>query len=149
MHLVQELVIQVPRPDIATSQVIYQLGDDFFTLFPGSLLEKGNIVVDIYLDKTPRHIQLRFLIQGEVALNCDRTGELFNYPLHIDRTVQFKLGEAYQELGLDLYMIERGTPCIEVMQHIYDFVTLAIPMKRLHPRFSDDVQEAAIDIYSP
>ena len=139
MRSLQELVIQVPRADTATSQVTYQLGNDFFVFFKGSLLEKGNLGVNIYLDKTPRHIQLRFLIQGEVELSCDRTGELFNYPLHIERVVQFKLGEVYQELDLDLYMIERGASFIELAQHIYDFVTLAIPMKRLHPRFGEEL----------
>ncbi len=144
MRSLQELVIQIPRADTATSQVTYQLGSDFFSLFEGSLLEKGDLAVHIYLDKTPRHIQLRFLIQGEVELNCDRTGELFNYPLHMERAVQFKLGEEYQELGLDMYMIERGAPYIELAQHIYDFVHIAIPMKRLHPRFGEDL---ATEVY--
>lgn len=141
MRSLQELVIQIPKADTATSQVTYQLGSDFFSLFEGSLLEKGNLVVNIFLDKTPRHIQLRFWIQGEVELSCDRTGELFNYPLHIERAVQFKLGETYQELDLDLYMIGREASYIEVAQHIYDFVHIAIPMKRLHPRFNEDLEE--------
>lgn len=139
MHSLQELVIQVPKADTATSQVAYQLGNDFFSLFQGAFLEKGDFTVTIYLDKTPQHIQLRFLIQGEVELSCDRTGELFNYPLHIERAVQFKVGAEYQELDVDLYMIERGAPYIEVAQHIYDFVNVAIPMKRLHPRFGEEL----------
>lgn len=139
MCSLQELVIQVPKVDMATNQVTYQLGDGFFSLFESALLEKCDLVVTIYLVRTPQHIQLRFLIQGEVELSCDRTGELFNYPLHIERAVQFKVGAEYQELDVDLYMIERGAPYIEVAQHIYDFVNVAIPMKRLHPRFGEEL----------
>lgn len=139
MRSLQELVIQVPKADTGTNQVTYQLGNDFFSLFEGSLLAKGDFVVHINLDKTPRNIQVRFLIQGVVELSCDRTGELFNYPLHIERTVHFKLGSDYQELDVDLYVIDRGAPYIEVAQHIYDFVHVTIPMKRLHPRFGEDL----------
>jgi len=145
MIKLHEFTIQVPRADTGSSQVTYQLDDTFFELFEGSLLETGKLNVDIKLDKTPRHIQLFFSIQGEVELSCDRTLELFNYPINIERVVHFKIGDENKELDIDLYMIERQGSSIQVAQHIYDFVTLAIPMKRLHPRFTDEEAEEEVD----
>jgi len=141
MIKLHEMVIQVPRADTGSSQEVYQLDDTFFKLFEGSLLETGKLDVNIKLDKTPRHIQLLFSIQGEVELSCDRTLELFNYPINIEQVVHFKIGDEDKELDMDLYMIERQAPSIQVGQHIYDFVTLSIPMKRLHPRFADEDED--------
>ena len=90
-------------------------------------------------------IQLLFSIQGEIELSCDRTLELFNYPINIERVVHFKIGDEDKELDMDLYMIERQASSIQVAQHIYDFVNLSIPMKRLHPRFADEKEEEDID----
>jgi uncharacterized metal-binding protein YceD (DUF177 family) len=145
MIKLQELVIQVPRADTGSSQVAYQLDDAFLKLFEGSLLERGKLNVDIKLEKTPRHIQVLFSIQGEVELSCDRTLELFNYPINIERVVHFKIGDEDKELGIDMYMIERQVSSIQIAQHIYDFVNLAIPMKRLHPQLSDELKEEDID----
>jgi uncharacterized metal-binding protein YceD (DUF177 family) len=135
------MIIQVPRADTGSSQAAYQLGDDFFKLFEGSLLETGNLNVDVKLDKTSRHIQLSFSIQGEVELSCDRTLELFNYPISIEQIVHFKIGDENKELDIDLYMIDRQASSIQIAQHIYDFVNLAVPMKRLHPRLTDEEVE--------
>lgn len=136
MTQLNDLIIRIPIAPTATSEVTYQLDDRFFESFEGSLLEKGSLDVQVKLDKTPRHIQLFFSIQGQVELSCDRTLELFDYPIHIDQVVHFKIGDENKELDVDLYMIDRQASKIELAQHIYDFVSLAVPMKQLHPRFS-------------
>ena len=136
MIRLHDLIIRIPIAPTATNEVTYQLDDRFFKLFEGSLLEKGRLDVRVKLDKTPRHIQLFFAIQGQVELSCDRTLVLFDYPIHIEQVVHFKIGDENKELDVDLYMIDRQASTIELAQHIYDFVNLAIPMKRLHPRFS-------------
>lgn len=141
MIRLQDLVIRIPVAHTATNQVAYQLDDYFFKLFEASPLEKGKLDVQVKLDKTPRHIQLTFSIQGQVELSCDRTLETFDYPINIKQTVHFKIGDESKELDVDLYMIDRQTTSIELASHIYDFISLAIPMKRLHPRFNLEQDE--------
>jgi uncharacterized protein len=131
----QEVGIDIPRQSTGTNELSYQLGKGFFQLFESSLVENGQLVVNVKLDKSSRHIQLLFEIEGELELICDRSLEQFSYPILIERTVYFKLGHESKELDLDLYMIEETSSTINLAQHIYDFVTLAVPMKKLHPRF--------------
>ncbi|OJW68811.1 MAG: hypothetical protein BGO68_04520 [Candidatus Amoebophilus sp. 36-38] len=147
MIRLQDLIIRIPIAHTATNEVVYQLDDHFFELFESSLLEKGNLDVRVKLDKTPRHIQLAFSIQGQIELSCDRTLEIFDYPINIERIVHFKIGDENKELDVDLYMIDRQASTIELAQHIYDFVNLAIPMKQLHPRFSMEEEVKAIDFF--
>ena len=134
----KELAIDIPRQSNASSEIAYQLDGTFFQLFENSLLKKGQLDVKVKRDKIPRRIQLLFEIKGEVELVCDRSLEEFNYPVCIEQAVHFKLGDENKELDVDLYMIEQQASTINVAQHIYDFVTLAVPMKKLHPRFTTE-----------
>jgi uncharacterized protein len=131
----QELAIEVPRQSMGATEAVYQLDKHFFGLFENSLLEEGELKVKVKLEKTSRHIQLLFEIEGRVELTCDRSLEQFDYPILLERTVYFKLGPENKEMDVDLYMIEETSSMIDLAQHIYDFVTLAVPMKKLHPRF--------------
>ncbi len=113
----------------------YDLGATFFGLFENSLLEKGELTVMVKIDKKGSNIQLLFSITGAVELICDRSLEIFAYPVNIEKEMSFRLGHENKELTTELYMLEHKTATINIAQHIYDFVSLEIPMKKLHPRF--------------
>jgi uncharacterized protein len=115
----------------------YQLGDSFFKLFSNSLVEKGNLQADITLNKQPALITLNFRIKGTVQLECDRSLELFDYPLSIDKTIVYQYGEEEAEIAEDVYTITTGTQQINVAQLLYEFIGVAIPMKRLHPSLAE------------
>lgn len=135
MTQLKELTINIPRQGNASSETIYSLDGAFFQLFSNSLLEKGQLDVRIQVNKNSSRIRLLFEIKGEVVLVCDRTLEQFSYPVCIEQAIHFRLGDENKELDVDFYMIEQQASAINIAQHIYDFVTLAVPMKKLHPRF--------------
>jgi uncharacterized protein len=118
--------------------VTYDLGEAFFKLFEGEGLEKGQLTVTAKAARKHDNIQLLLNIVGAVVLVCDRSLEAFDYPIYIEKTVTFVLGQEDGELAADLYTIERKSETINIAQHIYDFVSLGVPMKKLHPRFCDN-----------
>ena len=120
------------------SVLTYYLGDSFWGLFEGSPLKKSKLTATVRLNRTPSNIRMLFSIVGVVVLVCDRSMEAFEYPVHIEKKVNFKLGQENKELGTDLYMLEQKAATTNIAQHIYDFVNLEVPMKRLHPRFLND-----------
>jgi len=115
--------------------LIYNLGATFFELFENSLLEKGELTVTVKVDRKRSNIQLLFSITGAVELICDRSLETFAYPVNIEKEMSFRLGHENKELITELYTLEHKTATINIAQHIYDFVSLEVPMKKLHPRF--------------
>ncbi len=129
--------LQTFEVDIIQSHGVltYDLGATFFGLFENSLLERGTLTATVEVNRKLSNIQLLFSILGTVALVCDRSLEAFDYPIHIEKEVNFKLGHENKELAAELYMLERQTSTINIAQHIYDFVSLEVPMKKLHPRF--------------
>lgn len=125
--------IDLIQPD---KVLVYELDTDFWKIFENSLVEKGKLTATVSVTKSPRSIRLLFTIQGKVVLVCDRSLEVFDYPVQIEKAVDFKWGHENKELDMDLYMLEEHASILNIAQHLYDFISLAIPMKKIHPRYS-------------
>lgn len=111
---------------------------DFFTAFPNSLVQKGEFKVLLNLEKSETLLKLDFHIQGTLELECDRSLELFDFPFEVEKTLILKFGEYNEPISDEMEMIHRDTQIINIAQYVYEFIGLAIPMKKLHPRFQQE-----------
>jgi len=119
----------------------FDLGAEFFRKYGSDLVSTGNFRVDVVLDKHETFIDAEFKIQGNVELTCDRSLEPFDFPIETTRKMLFKYGEKDEEITDEIMTISRETVSLELGQFIYEFITLAIPLKKLHPRFQDEGDE--------
>jgi uncharacterized metal-binding protein YceD (DUF177 family) len=115
----------------------FEADASFFENFEQSLIQEGAFKVELTLDKSETMIQLYFHITGTVQLICDRTLEPFDYPIDINQKLILKYGEENEELTDEIEIIPRDTQQINVAQYIYEFIGLAIPMKKLHPKLAN------------
>ena len=113
----------------------------FFALFEGSLIENGSGNVRVVLDRTPGMLTLNFHLHGEIELTCDRSLDLYMHQVDEQRQVRMKFGDHREELSDELMLIENNTERINVGQLIYEFLTLAMPMRKLHPRYRQQGEE--------
>jgi uncharacterized metal-binding protein YceD (DUF177 family) len=120
----------------------FDLDDSFFDLFGKELILGGNLIARVELDKAESLLTFHMDIKGHVRLICDRSLDEFDYPIDVQATFRMKYGEENAELDDDLWQITSNTQSINIAQHLYDYIGLAVPMKKLHPRF---VEEAAED----
>lgn len=128
-------------------QFDFELGDAFFDGYGKSLLESGHFNATITLDKRETLIEVQFHIQGQARLVCDRSLEPFDYPLNIDQRIVFKYGEESKELSDDIVLITRDQASLDVGQFMYELIGVALPMKRLHPKFEkDNLEESEIQL---
>lgn len=123
-------------------------GDDaFFEAFEQNLIYKGKFNAHVILDKSSTMIQLAIRITGGIELECDKSLELFDEPIDVEEKYIFKYGERKDYISDEIEMIPFGTPTINIAQHIYDFIALSIPMRKVHPKFrneDDDDEESLI-----
>ncbi len=128
----------------------YQFGfdDSFFEAFENSPIQKGKGVCNLTLRKTATMMELDFKIEGELELTCDRSLEPFNEPLAFDQHLILKFGDEDQVLSEDIEIIERDTQKINIAQYLFEFISLAVPMKRLHPRFRDQNDDEDEVVYT-
>ncbi|KXK30519.1 MAG: hypothetical protein UZ12_BCD005000568 [Bacteroidetes bacterium OLB12] len=60
----------------------------------------------------------------------------------------FKYGEEAQEISDEIVIITRDQDSIDLGQYFYEFIALAIPMKKLHPRFANEAENDQFIVYS-
>ena len=140
--------LPIGRLSLKTHQFAFELGRAFFEQFDpkGEFIADGDLHADLTLEKTERLITIGFHIVGTVRLTCDRSLDEYDQPLDIDRQLLVRYGDEYKELDDDVLQVTPDTLVLDVAQHLYDYIGLALPMKRLHPRFqgeADDDPESA------
>ncbi|MEN7547124.1 DUF177 domain-containing protein [Rapidithrix thailandica] len=119
----------------------FEIGKAFFDHFQSDLLQNGNCTAHVSINKTETMMILNFEIKGMIELTCDRSLELFDYPVEIREAIYIKFGEHYEEQAEDMLIIPAGQISIELSQYIYEFLSLAIPSKKLHPKFEESAEE--------
>jgi len=127
----------------------FVLDNNFFGIFEQNLVNGGQLTAHVEMDKSPLLLNFDISIKGTVNLTCDRSLEEFDYPVEIHQNLLIKFGEEDVELDENVLQITHGAQKINIAQHLFDYIGLAIPMKKLHPRFvTDEAEEGDILIYS-
>jgi len=123
-----------------THQFSFHLDNAFFDAYKNSLVTKGDFQTALALDKHETFIEAQFKIQGVAELICDRSLESFEFLIDLNEKIIFKYGEEEGELSEEIVVITRDRVSIDFGQYLHEFITLAIPMKKLHPKYqeSDD-----------
>ena len=116
----------------------YHIGKSFFEHFENSPLEQADLNVEVTLEKQDNLITALYDIQGTVELECDRSLEKFDHPVAIQERIIYQYGEEEQELDDDIVIITNNTQSINVAQYLYEFVNLAVPMRKLHPKYAEE-----------
>ena len=116
----------------------FEGNNDFFEALDQELIQKGNFKAIVVLNKNETMIQMMYKITGSVELTCDRSLDLFDFPVDITQKMILKFSDHNEEITEELVLIDRNTQYINVAQDIFDFIGLQIPIKKLHPRFIKD-----------
>lgn len=144
MDLLKDYDIEISKLDLGQHDFYYQISDGFFGLFDYSLINRGSLKVETILDKKTSFISLLFRINGNIELICDRSLDSFGYELGIEKEIVLKYGEVANELTDEIEMIPYNAQIINIGKYIYEFISVAIPMKKLHPRYKNDSLEDKI-----
>jgi uncharacterized protein len=113
----------------------FQLNDSFFERYGTEIVSSGQLEATVTLNKHETFIEADFTLKGFVRLTCDRSLESFDEQLDIHKKVMFKYGEVAGEISDEIVIIARDETSLELGQLMYEFIAVAIPIKRLHPRF--------------
>ncbi|MFN3839628.1 MAG: YceD family protein [Cyclobacteriaceae bacterium] len=122
----------------------YDLDDAFFKQYGQGVLSQGAFQADVTLDKRETFIEATFQIQGNARLVCDRSLDEYDQPMRINRKIIFKFGDENKEISDDLLMIHRNTDTLKLGHYLFEFIGLELPMKKLHPRFSNEEESEGI-----
>lgn len=124
----------------------FAIGDALLSMTENSVLTRGRGNCKLQLQKSETMMTLHFSIDVEVELTCDRSLDEYSHPMNIEEDYIIKFGEVDDDSHEEYTIIRKDTPSIYVDSLIYEFISLAVPMKKLHPRYEG--QETPDLIYS-
>jgi uncharacterized metal-binding protein YceD (DUF177 family) len=117
----------------------YKIDEGFFTNFENSVVNKGRLNCRAAVNKTSSFIRVSFHIAGIIELVCDRSLDPFQFPVELTGQTVYKFGDQDLEMDDDVIMIPRTKREINLSQNIYELIAMAIPMKKLHPRYGREI----------
>jgi uncharacterized metal-binding protein YceD (DUF177 family) len=119
----------------------FELNDAFFAHFDQNLVNGGNLNVHVTLDKSELLLNFTFHISGTVRLTCDRSLDEFDFPIDTVQTLRVRYGDEEMELDENILQIKHGAQKFNIAQHLFDFIGLQIPIKKLKPEFQKEIDE--------
>ncbi len=111
----------------------FELDQQFFVSFKHPDIDNGNVQAEVILEKKHGLLSLRFNLVGEVEVICDRCLDPFMAGISTTQLIFVKPGESPDEAEDDVLVIGKDDHEIEVGQYLYEFIILALPVKRIHP----------------
>ena len=115
----------------------FEIDNEFFENFEGSEIKEGSLVCIVSLEKRSSHIDLTISISGKVKVSCVRCLEMFFYPVECENRILVKFGKKIEDDDPDIISIPADEPELDLQQHFYDFINLALPIRRIHPDGTD------------
>ena len=111
----------------------FEVDDRFFEEFENGLIDKGQVNVQLTIEKQSSLMIFWFEIQGTVNVQCDRCLEMYDQNIKSQDRIFVKFGEKEYVDGDDVIWVGANDYQLNVAQLIYEFIGLAIPIKRIHP----------------
>ena len=116
---------------VPTATLEMDIDNEFFALIDAPEVQKGKARVTVTVTKKTGLFALNFNIDGYVIVTCDRCLDEMEQPIQTTGTLSVKLGDDFGEEG-DTVIVPERDGFINVAWYIYEFVALAIPIKRVH-----------------
>jgi uncharacterized protein len=111
----------------------FEIDKEFFEQFEESEVKEGSLIAKIEMDKRTTHSDLSIMISGTVRVCCDRCLEMFSHPVVCENRLLVKFGKSMDDIDPDIIFIPFDEHELDLKQHIYEFIYLALPIKRVHP----------------
>lgn len=112
----------------------FEVDNKFFAYFEDSLVDIGEVTVNVILEKRSSFMKLHFKIKGWLELTCDRCLENYPQPIKHKAEMFVKYGEKEFDDGENVIWVSSEEHHINLAQIIYEFITLSIPMRHVHPK---------------
>ncbi|MDI9355448.1 MAG: DUF177 domain-containing protein [Chitinophagaceae bacterium] len=146
LHFLNTFDIDIRKLHRGDNTFSYTIQNSFFEHFENGILHKADASVEVVLHKTNDYIKSSFFIRGNLPFTCDRSLESFLYPIDINEYMFIYFGEEEKELEDDSITILHSTYKINIAQYIYYYMVLAVPLKKIHPRYKLEEDSSAEEV---
>lgn len=127
----QSPVIRISGQKLGIHAFEFLIQRPFFEQFEHSMIQDGNVVVSVEMDRKEREFDIKFQIHGTVVQTCVRCLEDGPWPISIEDRMYFELHPIDAMIEDDDEIIRLPIDLLELdlSQPIYELISLALPMR--------------------
>ena len=115
----------------------YIIDDAFFKGREYSEIRHAHIDTEVTMTKENHLLVFDIKMEGTINVSCDRCGDPFDFPVWGERKFIVSLTNDKFDEGDDIASIPFDTSEIDISQHLYEYATLLLPQRRIHPDKTD------------
>ena len=116
----------------------------FFDFFKYDEFNDVQITTSLLLNKTSTMMELEFVSQGTINVNCDLTNEPFDQDVYSDLKLIVRFGEEFNDENEEILILPHGEYEVDIKQYIYEMIVLSKPFKLSHPGIKDGTLDIEI-----
>ena len=111
----------------------FKMDKQFFVNMESTDVHDADLTADAEVNYNGDFYTIDFHITGEVILICDRCLDDLHFPIDEVYNIVVKYGDDYNDDSDEVLEIPKSDTNLNVAYMLYDTVTLAIPIKHVHP----------------
>jgi uncharacterized protein len=111
----------------------FEIRDTFFDELQYSIIQKGEAVVKLKLEKKETMLIGEFSVSGSVFTSCDRCNDPVEVPVKGTFRLIYKFGDEESD-DETLIVLPNDTYELDVRQNIYELMTVSLPSRLVHPK---------------
>ena len=123
----------------------FEIDDRFFESFEYSETSQGSVHVEVGLERKERMLIFNFSLKGSVTVPCDRCAMDMDHPVEGHERLIVKFGHEFEEESEEIIVIPDTESHIDISPYIFEYIMLALPMRRVHPEGEDGCDPAVIE----
>ena len=139
MEALSSFNIPFARASAGENRHQFKLENEFFSSIEDAMVQNGSFTVNVVLDKHSNYSFLHFQINGKIEADCDRCLMQRHWPVDAAYTLLIKYDQDVpNDTDEDVLYIPADTQEINVRAHLYEYVSISLPMAK----YCEDIEES-------
>lgn len=129
----KEYIIPFVGLSLGVHKFEFDITDAFFDDIEYSIIHKGNVKVELLLDKKETMLVGNFKIRGTVETDCNRCNDPVETKVKGDYRIVYKFGTEPSD-DESLVIIYPEEYQIDVSANIFELITVSLPLRTVHKK---------------
>lgn len=143
LHSIYDLPVAGFGPGV--HRFTYRIDREFFAMYAGAPIEQGEVTIALEVEKRQDGLTVTIAASGHMDTACDRCLAWIRLPLEIQQTFLYRYSSK-DEKDDEVFFISPQTPVINVADHIYESVVLAIPIIKSYDCENESPRPCQFDV---
>lgn len=132
-----QYIVEFGGLSVGLHEFEFEVDEKFFNKFENNEIEKASVKINAELTKQNNVLSMHFSIFGTVAVECDRCLKNLDIPLETEEDLVIKYGDP-AESNDEILVIPEGDTQFEISQYLYEYITLAVPARKVPCEITGD-----------